>query len=94
MDDPGLGLQVARHRQEARADHDRPQPLEHLWPDDDVGDARLVLQRHEDDARRRPRPLTHEHEAGHGDASERRSRQDGTARNEPRRAGSFRRRYL
>ena len=37
--------------------------LEHLRPDDDVGDAGLVLERDEDDARRRARPLADQDEA-------------------------------
>ncbi len=42
--------------------------LERLRPDDDVGDARLVLERHEDDALGGAGPLAHQHEAGDGDA--------------------------
>ena len=41
--------------------------LERFRPDDDVGDVGLVLERHEDDALRRSRPLPHQHEAGDGD---------------------------
>ena len=63
MDDAGLVLQLAGHRDEARADDDRAQPLERLRPDDDVGDARLVLERHEDDALGGARALAHQHEA-------------------------------
>ena len=42
--------------------------LENFWPDDDVGDAGLVLERGEDHARRGARALADEHEAGDGDA--------------------------
>ncbi len=52
----------------ARAQHDRPEALERLRPDDDVGDRGLVLDGHEDDALRGARPLADGDEAGDGDA--------------------------
>ena len=57
VDDAALVLHPAGDGDEAGAEHDRPEALEHLRPDDDVGDVGLVLDRHEDDAARRARPL-------------------------------------
>ena len=44
------------------------QALERLRPDDDIGDARLVLERHEDDALGGAGALAHQHQARDGDA--------------------------
>ena len=68
MDDAGFALQLAGRDDEARADDDRAQTLEGLRPDDEIGDARLVLQRHEDHALRGAGPLAHQHQPGDGDA--------------------------
>ena len=55
------------HGEEARGHDDAPVGRENLGPDDDIGDASLVFERHEDDALRRSRPLAHQNEAGNGD---------------------------
>ncbi len=68
MDDAGFVLQLAGRDDEAGADDDRAQTLEGLRPDDEIGDSRLVLQRHEDHPLRRARPLAHQHQPGDGDA--------------------------
>jgi len=68
MNDPLLALQLAGHRDKARAEHDCAQTFEDFRPDNDIGDARLVLQRHEDDARGGAWPLAHQHEPSHRDA--------------------------
>ena len=68
MDDAGLVLQLAGRGDEARADDDRAQALERLRPDDEIGDARLVLQRHEDHALGGAGALAHQHQPGDGDA--------------------------
>ena len=69
--------------------------LEDFWPDDDVGDAGLVLERGEDHARRGARALADEHEAGDGDASSARhfgkpARLDDAARRKARAGGTRR----
>src|ERR1700760_2544295 len=68
MDDALLALQLAGHSDKTGAEHDRAQTFENLRPYNDVGDSGLILQRHEDDAARGTRSLTHEHEAGDHDA--------------------------
>ena len=67
VDDAAFALQAAGDGDEARADDDRAQHLEHLRPDDDVGDARLVLDGQEDRALGRAGPLAHQHQPGDGD---------------------------
>jgi hypothetical protein len=63
MDDARFALQLAGHGDEAGAEHDRAQAFERLRPDDDIGDSRLVLERHENDALGGAWPLTHQHQA-------------------------------
>src|SRR4029079_10747079 len=69
MDDDPLALQPAGAGDEAGAEDDAAEALEDGGPDDQGGDAQLVLDRHEDDAARRPRPLPDEDEPGDGDAA-------------------------
>ena len=69
VDDAALALHLAGDGDEAGAEHDGAERLEHLRPDDDVGDVGLVLDGHEDDAARRARPLADDDEAGDGDAA-------------------------
>ena len=68
MDDALLRLQLSEHPEQPRAEHDSAEALEDLRPDDDVGDARLVLERGEDHARCGARALADKDEAGDGDA--------------------------
>ena len=68
VDDAGLVLQLAGRGDEARADDDRAQALEGLRPNDEIGDARLVLQRHEDHPLGGAGALAHQHQAGDRDA--------------------------
>ena len=65
VDDAAFLLHAPAHADIARAHHDRPEAFEDRRPHDDVGDAGLVLDRHEDHAVRRTRPLPHRHEPGH-----------------------------
>ena len=57
---PSASINVAPMRGFAEA-------LPHRRPDDQVGRARLVLQRDEGDSLGRARPLAHQHDAGHAD---------------------------
>ena len=68
MRDVALMLQLARHGEKAGRDHLRACALENRRPDDDVGDAGLVLDREKDRAAGRTRPLTHQDKARHRDA--------------------------
>ncbi len=52
----------------ARADHQGAQALVDFRPDDDVGDAALIFERHEDDAARRAWTLAHQHQSADNDA--------------------------
>src|SRR3990172_13000405 len=58
-------LHPALRDDEGRSPHERPEPLVHVGHDDQVGDAGLVLQAREDDARRRGRPLANDDQARH-----------------------------
>ena len=71
MDDALLVLQLTGDADQPRAEHDRAKGLECLRPDDGVGDAGLVFQRHEDDAVGAARPLADEDDAGNGDSAAR-----------------------
>jgi hypothetical protein len=63
VDDVAFALHFAAHGDKAGAEHLRAELLEHFRPDDDVGDAGFVFERHENDAGGRARALTHEDEA-------------------------------
>ena len=67
MDDVRFRLQLAADANEFRAHDDRPEALEHPRPDNDVGDALLVLQRQEDRIAL-ARPLPHQNQPGHRNA--------------------------
>ena len=67
MDDEAGALQASAHREEPRRHHHPTIFFKSFRPDDDVGDVSLVLQRHEDHAFRRTRPLPHQDETGDGD---------------------------
>src|SRR4051794_33390153 len=62
VDDEPLALQPAAALDEGRAENGAAEALEDRRPDDEIGDPGLVLDRHEDDAARRPRPLADEDE--------------------------------
>ncbi len=62
MDNAAFTLHCAFDGAELRAQRLGAEFLEDLWPDDDVGDVSLVLQRHEHHARGGAGPLAHEHE--------------------------------
>ena len=63
MHDLPFPLDASAHARHSGAEHRPAVSLEHLRPDDEVRDARLVLDRDEHDALGGPRPLTDEHEA-------------------------------
>ena len=92
MDDALLRLKPSPHPQQPGAEHDGAEALEDLRPDDDVGDARLVLERREDHARCGARSLADEDEAGDGDALAGRASQQAFPSPRLRRAASSRRR--
>jgi hypothetical protein len=69
MHDAALVLDAPLDRAKPRGQHLRAETLEHRRPDDDVGDVRLILQRHEDDAGRSVRALADKNEARRQDAS-------------------------
>ena len=69
MDHVALALHLAGDGDEAGTEHHRPEALEQLRPDDDIGDVGLVLDGHEDHAARRAGPLADDGEAGDGDAA-------------------------
>ncbi|MBP1844354.1 hypothetical protein J2046_002613 [Rhizobium petrolearium] len=50
--------------QHAGAEKNAARLLEELWPDHDIGDANLVLDRHEDEPLGRARHLPHQNQAG------------------------------
>src|SRR5215467_8167957 len=66
VDDTLLVLQFAGHADEARAEYNRAKDLEGAQPHDRIGDAGLVLERHENRLGV-ARSLTHQHKAGDGD---------------------------
>ena len=68
VDDAGFVLQLAADGDKTGADDNGAQALERLGPDNDIGDADLVFEGHEDDAFGGARTLAHQHEAGDGDA--------------------------
>ena len=59
-----LALDPARHGDHAGGEDDAAMLLEDLLPDDEIGDAGLVLEGDEHDAPRRSRSLAHQHDPG------------------------------
>lgn len=64
MNDGTLALDAAAHAEHAGGQQRSAIGLEHLRPDDEVRDARLVCQRHEQDTLRAAGPLSNQHDAG------------------------------
>src|SRR3546814_13414898 len=64
MDDLTFALDLAINAEQPRTHDDAAVFLEHSRPDDQIGDACLVLDGDENDAFRRSRPLTDEDEPG------------------------------
>ena len=64
MDDAFLALQPAAAIEQRRAERGAAEAFERGGPDDQVGDAGLVLERDEDDAVGAARPLPDQHEPG------------------------------
>src|SRR5690348_8330675 len=62
MNDAALALHRTGYCRQPGAEHDRPEALEDFWPDDDIGNIGLVLERHEDDAAGRAGPLANKHQ--------------------------------
>ena len=60
----GAALDIALDQDQARAHHLFAVFLHHLRPHHDIGDAGLVLQRHEHHAFGAARPLPHQHHTG------------------------------
>lgn len=60
---------ILHGRPRPRAESDAAESLEDLLPDNDVGDARLVLERDEHDALGRAGSLSDEHDAGDVDST-------------------------
>ena len=67
MDDEAFALQPPANGEELAGHHHPPVLCQHLRPDDDIGDAGLVLEGDEDDALGGAGHLPHENEAGDGD---------------------------
>src|SRR3546814_15250166 len=67
MDDLTFALDLAINAEQPRTHDDAAVFLEHSRPDDQIGDACLVLDGDEHDAFRRSRPLTDEDEPGEPD---------------------------
>ena len=63
VNDAMFALQLTRQHDETGAQHDGAMALEYFRPDDGVGDAGLVLQRHEDHPLGAAGALTHQHQA-------------------------------
>ena len=61
-----LALDAPAHGEQPRPEQDAPLALVELGPDDDIGDAGLVLERDEKDALGGAGPLAREHEPGYG----------------------------
>ncbi len=68
MDHAAFALHRPIDGHQPPADHFGAEALEQFRPHHDIGDAGLVLQRHEDDARRRARALPHQHQPRHARA--------------------------
>src|SRR5262249_51833774 len=66
VDDALLVLQFAGHADKARAEYNRAKDLEGAQPHDRIGNAGLVLERHENRLGV-ARSLTYQHKAGDGD---------------------------
>ena len=64
MRDATLRLHNAVNRHQSAAEDLRPILLKHARPNNDIGDAGFILQRHEDDAGSCTRTLTDKNEAG------------------------------
>ena len=56
------GLNAALHHQDTRTHHDWPKAFEHVRPDNQIGDAGLVLNGDETDPAGRTRALTHQYD--------------------------------
>src|SRR3546814_18084437 len=67
MDDLTFAMDLAINAEQPRTHDDAAVFLEHSRPDDQIGDACLVLDGDEHDAFRRSRPLTDEDEPGEPD---------------------------
>ena len=67
MDDAAGTLQTPADLDQTGAHDDRPISLEYIFPDDGIGNAGFVFERHEDHALCRSRPLTYQHETGDRD---------------------------
>jgi len=67
MDHEALALKAADAEEQRRPHHLRAEALEGVGSDDEVGDARLVLERREDHAVGATGALTHQHEARDAD---------------------------
>jgi hypothetical protein len=68
MSDIVGALDAAPDQQEAGCHHGGAVALEHVRPDNQVGDAGLIFERDEADAAGRPGPLAHQHDTGDLDA--------------------------
>ena len=69
VDDLPLSLQLAPTPDHIRRENEPALPFEQGRPNDQVRDVRLVLERDEQDAIGRARPLAHEHEPRDGHAA-------------------------
>ena len=65
MDDQAFALEPAMDADQSGRQHDAPIAFEDSRPDDDIGHARLVLQRGEDNAAGRAGALAHQHHPRH-----------------------------
>ena len=59
----GVALNDAVYRHQPRAHHNLALLLEYVGPDDQIGDASLILDGDEDDAFRAARPLPDQHQS-------------------------------
>src|SRR5258708_2993440 len=64
MDDLAFALDAAKDRHHPGRQNDTPLFLKHGWPNDEIGDAALVLDGDEHDPLRRTRHLPYEHKSG------------------------------
>lgn len=67
MGHPVFDLQAALYTENGRGHQNPSIGLEHLGPDDDIGETGLVLHRQEDNARRCAWPLPHDDQPGMAD---------------------------
>src|SRR5215217_4768219 len=67
MDHAGGALQLSSHADQPGTEHYWAILLEDARPDNRVGNAGFIFQRHEDDIAL-PRPLSNQHETGNGHA--------------------------